>query len=218
MSFKYKSFIFLIVALLITIAWPVRAHEMDLIGKVIVVDPGHGGKDPGTLNDQVLEKDINLAISLALEKELSMRGASVILIRDGDYDLSDPNASARKKSDFDHRIAIINQEKVDLFLSIHLNYLSKSKYKGAQVFYQNKNEKSEKLANVIQNHMNEILKSDRSIKRIPSTTYMYSKLKTTGVLIECGFLSNPEESALLQTKEYQEKIASVIAEAIGKYY
>lgn len=219
MNLKYRVFSFLIVALCITFVWPVHANEsLPLMGKKIVVDAGHGGEDPGTLSGDVLEKDINLKISLFLEQELSRRGASVILTRRGDYDLSKPNASRRKKSDFDNRIALINTSGADLFLSVHLNYLPKPQYKGMQVFYQNQNKTSEKLANEMQKYINETMNMKREAKRIPSTTYMYSKLEVLGVLVECGFLSNAEEKELLQTEAYQKKIASAIAEAVAGFY
>jgi len=137
------------------------------------------------------------------------------LTRDGDYDLSKANAVWRKKSDFDNRIKIIDESNADLYLSIHLNYLNQAEYYGAQVFY---NHDNEDLAKVIQQYFNEKTSGKRKIKGIPKDTYMYSKLKTPGLLIECGFLSNYEERNLLITKKYQEKIASVIAEAISDYY
>ena len=111
--------------------------SLPLIGKVIVLDSGHGGLDPGTMYKNIYEKDINLAIVLELEKELSRLGASVILTRSGDYDLSKPNAYMRKKSDFDNRIKIINESKANYYFSIHLNYLEDSSYFGPQVFYNN---------------------------------------------------------------------------------
>ena len=202
------------VAVLILYGLKVEA-TLPLSGKVIVVDPGHGFKDPGTSYGKIYEKDINLDISLALEKTLSRLGASVILTRDGDYDLSLPNASYRKKSDFDNRIKKINESKADLYLSIHLNYLSNSSYYGPQVFYDKENEK---LAEKIQSAMNERLKGDREIKKIPSDTYMYDKLEISGVLIECGFLSNGQERNLLITEEYQQKVADSISLGIIKYF
>lgn len=188
---------------------------MPLSGKIIVIDPGHGGKDPGTTSDTTYEKDINLAISKALEIELSKVGATVILTRDGDYDLSEPNTRWRKKSDFDNRINLINNSKANLYLSIHLNYLTNSAYYGPQVFYQ---EKSIDLATIIQKTLNNSLNSDREIKEIPKKTYMYDKLTIPGVLIECGFLSNSEEKKKLITEEYQQKIASLIKDAIIEYF
>ena len=187
---------------------------MPLTGKVIVIDPGHGKEDPGTSYGKVYEKDINLAISLYLEKELGSLGAEVILTRDDDYDLSSPNAVYRKKSDFDNRIKLINESNANLYISIHLNYLSDSRYYGPQVFYAN----DKKLAETIQNVMNYDLKGNRKVKKIPNDTYMFNKLKVNGVLIECGFLSNPNERSLLQKKNYQQKIAKSITKGIIEYF
>lgn len=188
---------------------------LPLSGKLIIIDPGHGGKDPGTSYGDIYEKNINLEIALKLEGELAKRGASVILTRDGDYDLSKANAKWRKKSDFDNRIRIINNNQADLYLSIHLNYLSDAEYYGAQVFYDKKNKR---LASIIQEKINENLENDRKIKQIPVNTYLYRQLNIPGVLIECGFLSNYKERNLLIDKNYQKKLASLIAEAISSYF
>lgn len=189
---------------------------MPLSGKIIIIDPGHGGKDPGTISDSTYEKDINLEISNALEIELSKTGATVIMTRDGDYDLSEPNARWRKKSDFDNRIKLINNSKANLYLSIHLNYLSDSAYNGPQIFYDK--EETKTIATIIQNNLNTNLNTNREIKKIPNKTYMYNKLTIPGVLIECGFLSNNEEKNKLITEEYQQKIASLIKDAIIEYF
>ena len=189
---------------------------MPLSGKIIVIDPGHGGKDPGTISDTTYESDINLAISKALEIELSKAGATIILTRDDDYDLSNPNARWRKKSDFDNRLNLINNSKANLYLSIHLNYLTNSAYYGPQVFYDK--EENQNLALTIQETLNTNLNTDRDIKKIPNETYMYDKLTISGVLIECGFLSNSEEKDKLTTEEYQQKLASLIKDALIKYF
>lgn len=102
-----------------------------------------------------------------------------------------------------------------MYLSIHLNYLASSKYYGAQVFYNNDNKV---LAETIQTYINKVLNSDREIKTIPVSTYMYSRLNKPGVLIECGFLSNANERGLLITDNYQQKMAKTIAESIVNYY
>lgn len=189
---------------------------LPLSGKIIIIDPGHGGKDPGTSNGSVKESEINLSISKYLELELTKVGATTILTRDGNYDLSTPNAKWRKKSDFDNRINLINKSKADMYLSIHLNYLGDSSYSGAQVFYNN--EENKEIAMVIQDELNKKLGSNREIKKIPSKTYMYDKLTIPGVLIECGFLSNYKEKELLTSSDYQQKIAQVIKDALINYY
>ena len=191
---------------------PVKA-SIPLIGKILVIDVGHGGKDPGTVYEDIYEKDINLKISLELEKELSKLGATVLLTREGDYDLSSANAIWRKKSDFDNRINYINESNADLYLSIHLNYLEDTFYSGIQVFGTKENLE---IAKIVQNSLNKTLNSNRDAKIIPSDTYMYNKLKPKGLLIECGFLSNLKERNLLITKEYQKKVAKEIATSITK--
>lgn len=205
---KYICFLLLISIWLLTL--PVNA-TLPLLGKVIVIDPGHGGKDPGTVFGEIYEKDINLKISLELEKELSKLGATVLLTREGDYDLSEANAIWRKKSDFDNRIKYINESNADLYLSIHLNYLENSYYSGIQIFGTKENLE---IAKTIQESLNKTLDSNREAKLIPTSTYMYGKLEPKGVLIECGFLSNEEERSKLITSEYQKKVAKEIATGV----
>ncbi len=196
------------------VSFPVKA-SLPLAGKVIVVDAGHGGLDPGSLYKDIYEKDITLSISKFLEKYLSEMGATVVLTRDSDNDLSNGVKNHRKKADFDERIKIINNKLTNMYLSIHLNFLTDTRYSGAQVFY---NHDNKDLANFMQNYLNKNLGGKREIKKIPSSTYMYSKLKKKGILIECGFLSNYQERLKLQDKDYQEKIAKVIALALSDYY
>ena len=214
MRYCWKVLCSFVIVFLLMYGIPVRA-SLPLQGKVIVVDAGHGGKDPGTVYKDIYEKDINLSISLYLEEYLSEYGATVILTRDSDNDLSYGETNHRKKTDFDNRIKIINNEYTDMYLSIHLNYLSNKKYYGAQVFY---NKDNENLAKSIQEYLNNNLETDREIKEIPSSTYMYKKLEKRGVLIECGFLSNASERSKLITEKYQRKVAKVIAEAVVNYY
>ncbi len=187
---------------------------MPLFNKTIILDIGHGGLDPGSMYQDIYEKDINLAIGKELESELKKVGAKVIMVRQGDYDLSQPNAYRRKKSDFDNRIKLINESQADYYFSIHLNYLLDSRYYGPQLFYNNNDDKNKVIAETLQNDLNQALKTKREIKKIPSSTYMYSKLKVPGVLIECGFLSNSYERNLLQKKDYQKKFAKLVAESI----
>ncbi len=216
MKTKFKILIlFLLLISAIFINNEVKAM-LPLSGKIIVVDVGHGGADPGTISNDIYESNINLAISKFLELELTKVGATVILTRDGNYDLSSPNARWRKKSDFDNRIKLINNSGANMYLSIHLNYLTDSKYSGAQVFYNN--EENKEIAMVIQETLNNKLQNNRDIKKIPQKTYMYDKLTVPGVLIECGFLSNPKEKNLLNSTSYQQKIATTIKDALINYY
>lgn len=211
----YVGVIFVFFVLFLAMySYPVRA-DLPLQGKVIAIDSGHGGLDPGSLYKDIYEKDITLSIGKYLEKYLSEMGATVIMTRTSDDDLSNGVKNHRKKADFDERIKIINQKNVDMYVSIHLNYLTDTKYYGAQVFY---NKDNENLARDIQEYLNKNTNTDRNIKKIPTSTYMYGKLTTKGVLVECGFLSNAMERSKLVTKEYQSEFAKVLAEAISHHY
>lgn len=214
---KKRFYILYIVCLLLltTVIVYAKVSDYKLSGKRIVIDVGHGGLDVGTIYHEIYEKDINLGISLKLKEELSKEGATVYLIRDGDYDLASPDAKRRKKSDFDNRIKYINESNADFYLSIHINYLSNYKYSGGQVFYL---DKSYDLAASIQDSFNKNLKSNREVKKMSSTYYMYRQLDIPGVLIECGFLSNSEERKKLVTDSYQEEIAKTIVKGIINYY
>ena len=216
-KYLYKNLFIFLICLTLFSFFNVKA-SLPLSGKIIIVDPGHGGKDPGTVSNDVYESEINLMISKYLEYYLSKNGATVILTRSGNYDLSSPNIANRKRSDFDNRIKLINNANANLYLSIHLNYLSDASYYGPQVFYNEKSKNNKTIAEIVQNHLNSKLKSNREIKKIPARTYMYSKLNVEGILIECGFLSNYNEKNKLKTAAYQEKIAKYITEAIIKYY
>lgn len=214
---KKRYYILYIVCLLLltTVIVYAKVSDYKLSGKRIVIDVGHGGLDVGTIYHEIYEKDINLGIALKLKEELSKEGATVYITRDDDYDLASPNAKRRKKSDFDNRIKYINESNADFYLSIHINYLTNSKYSGGQVFYL---DKSYDLATSIQNSFNKNLKSNREVKKMSSTYYMYRQLDIPGVLIECGFLSNSEEREKLVTETYQKEIAKTIVKGIINYY
>ncbi|MGN1371605.1 MAG: N-acetylmuramoyl-L-alanine amidase [Candidatus Coprovivens sp.] len=186
-----------------------------LKGKSIVLDAGHGGKDGGTSVNGISEKNINLQIVLKLQKALNKHGVDVILTRDGDFDLSSPNVSRRKKSDFDNRISLINNSDSDLYLSIHVNYLEDSRFYGAQTFYTIDNEE---LAQVIQGELKKNLKSPMNVKKISNSIYMYKQLTIPGVLIEVGFLSNFKERDLLIDENYQDKIVDSIIKGLINYF
>ena len=202
--------ILVILNLLIYIPTLAQSKKLTLSNKTIVIDPGHGFKDIGTSFKDIYEKDINLDISLYLKTALEKYGAEIILTRDGDYDLSTPNASRRKKSDFDNRIKLINDINPDLVISIHQNYYKDSKYKGTQIFYKGNKELSEFL----QNNINK----ERISKPISNTLYMYNKINTEVLLIECGFLSNASDRNKLTDKKYQEQYATDLANYIKDYF
>ena len=207
-----KRIIFIFLLCFILFITSIKA-SLPLSGKLIIIDVGHGSKDMGTSYNNILEKDLNLSISKKLEQELIRNGATVMLTRENDYDLSSPNIKERKRSDFNNRIDFINKSKANLYLSIHINYLDDKNYSGAQVFY---NKGNQRLAEIIQRSLNTI-SYPRSIKKI-NNLYMYDKLNIKGVLIECGFISNKKEREKLITDEYQELLSKTITEGIIEYF
>ena len=190
--------------------------ELKLIGKVIYLDAGHGGFDPGTLYKNIYEKDINLSICEKLKIILENEGAIVYMTRYGDYDLNS-NSTARKKSDLNNRARIINESNADIYISIHLNSINSSTWSGAQVFYDDVNKNNYNLATIMQEQLKKDLKTIREVKEIKNML-MNRKIIIPGVLIEAGFLSNPNDRYLLQQSNYQYKIAQSIKNGIIKYF
>lgn len=191
--------------------------NLKLLGKVIYIDPGHGGPDPGTIYKDIYEKDINLSIALKLKSILEQDGAIVYLTRDGDYDLSTTNAISRKKSDLNNRAKIISNSKADIYISIHLNSIKSTTWRGAQVFYDDVNKHNKSLAILMQEQLKKDLKTNREVKEI-NNMLMNRKITIPGVLIEVGFLSNPGERYLLKQSDYQYKICNSIKNGIIKYF
>lgn len=191
--------------------------NLPLFGKVIYIDPGHGGLDPGALYGGIKEKDINLEISKKLDNGLTKLGAIVYMTRDGDYDLSAIRTNNRKRSDLSRRVNLINKSKCDIFLSIHLNAEDTNSWKGAQVFYDDINSSNKKLAMVLQQQLKRDLKTSRKIKKVDKL-YLQKRIIVPGVLIEIGFLSNPNERCLLKSNNYQEKVVNSITKGILLYF
>ena len=189
----------------------------NLIGKVIYLDPGHGGVDPGAIYKDIYEADINLSIAKKLEKVLGENGAIVYLTRDSNYDLSLPGATYRKRSDLSRRANIINESKCDLYISLHLNSESTGIWKGAQVFYDDINHENEVIARIFQEELVNNLNTTREYKEI-SDMYLHKRVERPGVLVEVGFLSNANDRYLLTSDDYQEKVAMVLLEAIYRYF
>ena len=215
---KYKSLMLLLFFLCIISISKSYAiiNSYTLLGKTIYIDPGHGGIDSGTTYKKIYEKDINLLLSKKLEKELTALGATVYLTRETDKDLSLSNRH-RKRSDLISRAYLINKTKPDMYISIHLNYLSNTKYKGLQVFYNNKNKENKKIAESLTKYIKEKTYNVREPK-YNSTYYMYKNITSPGVLIEVGFLSNPDDRYRLTHEKYQDKLISNITYSIEKYF
>jgi len=195
---------------------PVMSYAV--ANKVIVIDPGHGGPDPGAKGQISQEKDITLAISQNLARYLSQAGALVIVLRQDDDDLAGNFKGSllqRKRKDLSLRVAKAEDSHADLFISIHTNADPSPRWYGAQTFYNPKSEASKKLAEAIQGEMKRILGNTKREAKIGSY-YILDKTPMPAVIVEVGFLSNPQEERLLNSSEYQSKVAYAIFSGIAR--
>ncbi len=185
--------------------------------RVIVIDPGHGGMDGGAVaDDGTLEKDLNLAIAKDVAQILKYNGFRVILTREDDRMLGDGATGKMKRADLAERLRIAQGGEDNVLVSIHMNKFPDSRPKGLQVYYSGNNAAGQPLAEFIQSTVISTLQPDnkRKVKAAGSEIYILDKATVPAVLIECGFLSNPEELEKLKSEEYQRELASVIAAAI----
>ena len=215
---KYKLLI-IICFFLFTISLPkvtAMVKDLDLLGKTIVLDAGHGGVDDGAISTYIIEKELNLVLVQKFEQELISRWATVYLTRKDDNDLSTSTVN-RKRNDLYNRAKYINNLSPDIYISIHLNSTTSSTWKGLQVFYTNKNKENENIAATITNYLSQNISNVREIKQ-DNTYYMYKHITTPGVLIEAGFISNPGENYLLRQEWYQDKLVILIADSIELYF
>lgn len=187
--------------------------------KVIVVDCGHGGSDPGMIGvDGLKEKDFNLAIGLKVKDALEKRDFQVVMTRDTDTGLYEEASKNKKAQDMQKRILLIQEVRPVLTVSIHQNSYEDSGVKGPQVFYYRDSIQGEELAKILQEKLNEYLQVERPREAKGNTTY-YLLRRSPGVLniVECGFLTNPEEAAMLSQEEYQQKVAEAVADGVAQY-
>ena len=179
---------------------------------VIVVDPGHGGEDPGKVGiNDVLEKDLNLQIAKKVAKLLEEVDIKVVMTRKND---KVPDA---KKKDLEQRIELINDTNPTLALCIHQNSYPDEKIYGAQVFYHTTTEEAEDAASIVQEELREIDPNNKRQIKENDTYYMLKFSKVPTIIVECGFLTNPEEAAKLTQEEYQDELAYAICNGIVKW-
>jgi len=191
-------------------------NDLSLLGKVIYLDAGHGGVDAGAETNNLKEKDINLVLVKKLEKVLIGKGAIVYLTRDGDYDLSKTTIN-RKRSDLYNRAKMINDSDADIYISIHLNSTTDSRWRGLQVFYNSVNSKNKVLADALTEVLKSNLSNVREVKK-ENSYYMYKKITVPGILIEAGFISNANDNYLLRDSLYQDKLVNNIVLGIINYF
>lgn len=216
----------LLVFVIMTIDLPVMKTwsywALPLSGKVIAIDAGHGGPDGGAVSKQgVIEKDINLAISLQLRDYLQQAGAIVVMTRETDQDLADADQKSlrkRKSQDMKRRVEFIREKKPDLLISIHMNSIPSIRWSGAQTFYRNDLPENEQLAKLIQTEIRRNLENtDRVAKQDERNLYLLRLSQAPAALVEVGFLSHPEESRMLADVDYQHKVASSIYRGILRF-
>lgn len=180
--------------------------------KVVYIDAGHGGFDPGVVVGNTYEKDINLDIALKLQAQLQQTGAIVYLSRALDEAMAES-----KKGDMNARKELPNNESIDIVVSIHQNSYPKSNVKGAQVFYYN-SEQSKQLATNLESQLIKVLGDDNVRESKIGDYYMLEQTMVPAVIVECGFVSNSEDFANLQSEEYQKKLAYGIFLGINEYF
>lgn len=181
---------------------------------VIVIDPGHGGRDLGATSNNVIEAELNLEISKILGQIFTKNNYKVIYTRNDNNDLS--NGKFNKKEDMRKRVQIVNNSNALLLISIHMNTYTDSKYKGAQVFYSNSNKLNEELALNIQNKLT--LYTDTTRKIVNRTNiYILNSVIIPSALVECGFITNEEEKNKLLTSEYQYILCDAIYQGVIEF-
>jgi len=194
----------------------VQTVSLPVSNKTIILDAGHGAPDFGAESaNGIKESNINLSITKKVQSLLEQSGCNVILTRsdeNGIYDLKANTIREKKVSDIKNRVKIGNESSADAFISIHLNKIPQSQYYGWQTFFKTNNEESESLARSIQEELNK-----REALKITGK-YIIEHVEIPITIIECGFLSNPEEEKLLVQDEYQDKLAWGIYNGIMDYF
>lgn len=203
--------------------FPITSEAEDQPQKIILIDPGHGGIDGGAKSKGgTVEKDINLQISLSLKSNLEAKGYKVYMTRDEDEGLYENGKTVREKKieDLKKRAEMKNETGCHMFISIHQNMFPQSNCYGAQVWYAS-NDKSTLAANYIQDSLKEIVKdNNKRVAKPAGDAYLVLRDKFDGasILVECGFLSNPDEEARLKSQEHQNLIVEGISLGIDKYF
>lgn len=193
----------------------VLTDKVETKKNTVVIDAGHGGSDPGKVGvNDALEKDINLEIARKVKKLLEKKGIHVIMTRKEDKALGDGQRGGQKVQDMRERVKLINKNKPELAVSIHQNSFHQADVHGAQVFYFKHSAEGEKYAGIMQEVLRTVDQGNTKQPKADDTYYLLKKTEIPIIIIECGFLSNPEEAEKLTTKEYQKEMAQAIADGI----
>ena len=196
-----------------------KANATEEVKKVIVVDAGHGGNDPGKVSgNNVLEKDVNLQIATKLANELENAGFKVVMTRTEDNGLYKEDDVNKKAADLRARCEIAEEENADLLISIHQNSFSDSNVRGGQAFYYTHSDKGKKMATLIQKHLKSADKDNTREAKANDSYYLLIHTPCICVIVECGFLSNAAETELLVTDEYQNRLVGSITDGVKEYF
>lgn len=192
-------------------------------GKTVILDAGHGGADGGAVGSNgITEAELNLQITLKVQKLLEQSGTTVILTRSDEnamYDLNSKTLRQKKVTDTKNRVKLGNESSADIFVSIHLNKIAQQQYSGWQCFYKNQNEESKHLAESIQSGLNDAMqKESKRVAQKISDVYIVKFVEIPLSIVECGFLSNPQEEEKLQQDDYQNNLAWGIYTGICNYF
>ena len=218
------SGIALVLILLFLFGWGYGRQDQNIwswvLGdKVVVIDAGHGGVDPGAVGiSKVLEKDVTLAVSKRLEALIQQSGAKAIMVRNDDSDLGiSQGLLKRKREDLAQRIQLAMDSKAEVYISIHANSFPDPKLTGAQTFYHADSQEGKLLAQAIQQELNKMTNGKRVAKG-NQDIFILKKADQAAVTVELGFLSNLEEERLLTSPEYQEKLAVAVYQGLSNYF
>lgn len=201
----------------------VQTVSLPVSNKVIILDAGHGKPDEGAQSSNgTTEAETNLKITLKVQSLLEQSGATVVLTRSDEnaiYDLDKTTLRQKKISDIHNRVKIGNESSADIFVSIHLNKISQQQYYGWQCFYKQNDEKSTALAKSLQKNLNDsIQKENKRVSMKLDNVYIIKHVEIPISIVECGFLSNPEEETQLLSDDYQNRLAWGIYNGIMDYF
>ncbi len=196
-----------------------EALAVPIANQVVVIDPGHGGFDAGALANGIEEKEINLAVSCYLKGYIEQGGGIAVLTRAEDVSTAEENTRgvSAKKSDLTARKKLAETAGADVFVSIHMNKFPQTQYKGAQVFY---SESGKRLGEEIQASLKEVIAdgNERQAKKTDGSIFILKDTSVPSVIVECGFLSNPQDAELLMQDAYRQKLAWGIYLGLVRYF
>jgi len=195
---------------------------LPISGRVIVLDAGHGGFDGGASANGLMEKEVNLSVAHKLREYIEQGGGMVVMTRREDVSTAeaDTQGISAKKSDLTARKQLVEETDADVFVSIHMNKFPQTQYRGAQVFYGGSPEDGKKLGEELQKTLKEVMNdgNERMAKKSDGSIFILKDTSVPSVIVECGFLSNPQEAELLADENYRQKLAWGIYLGLVRYF